>query len=127
MGELYPERRMVTTAALPKEARRPNAPGGPQLPGPSEDQLRSQLDDATVASGRDHTEVRRGQVLRHVQELRMVEGVEGLHAELQRRVLRELEVLEEAEVQAVLAGPSQDAAAGVAEFARAPAGRRPPC
>ena len=48
----------------------------------------------------------------------MVERVEGFHPELQGRVPREEEVLEETQVQVVDAGPPQDAAAGVAEGAQ---------
>src|SRR4029079_17115304 len=77
-----------------------------------------QLDDAAGPRGCDHSEVRVGDVLGYPLHLRMVERVEGFHAELQGRVPGEREVLEESQIQVVDAGPSQDAAAGVAELAQ---------
>ena len=89
------------------------------LPDELQPELVGSLDRCRRAGPGDHPEVLRGHVGRHAAELRVVEGVERLEPELQARALREVEVLEEREVQVAEAGSAQDVALGVAELAEA--------
>src|SRR5579871_6453308 len=98
-----------------KEQKREAGGGLPQYSRRLEVELCRHLDDARIAGLRDLSEGPAEAPGVGVQELRMVEGVEELRAELERLVLADLEVLVDGDVEVVDPWPAQHVASHVAE------------
>ena len=110
-----------------EDPQRPDSEAARLVEPDSEHQLQAQLIDAGRTRRRHDAEVGRGEVRRHIRELRMVERVERLQPELQPDSVRDREVLEQREIQVVHAGPAFGVPSEIAERARPPAARRPRC
>src|SRR6185503_8299185 len=121
LGSVAPEMpgpAKVTLVSRPATTPRRPHPFMPRNRRFSPDQLEAELNVASVAGGGDHSEVRRRDVLRHTEQVRVVQRVERLQPELESGVPGQREVLEEAQVQIADAGSTQDAPARVAERAK---------
>src|SRR5215207_554153 len=83
-----------------------------------EEQLRAELYVARVARGGDAPERGRAEEVVGQVQVRVVEEVEELRAQLQAHALAERSVLHERRVDVVITRPRHDVAPGVAERAR---------